>query len=322
MLRTTSTRSTARRVHFIVAVVAFVGLATASCGGGSDGGNGTNTPTTSIASGSSTSSAGGAATTAGPTTAPSAQSIDIGATGYHQGFVWTVNSATFGPSSTGVPTAFVDVSIANPGLQEKQPSSQIALESSGTGYIALSTGMARIDGGGTLNTELEFQVNASSFSLAESSLVLGGATNNQARIAFGPAAPPSLLREPLAAGVTADNAPSSLLVKVSDVTVRWDDPIAYSQTEVGTAYLAVTFSLTSEANSTFAKRNMTLTLPDGSQLEPESAPNSRIDAGVIYEDITAIFVVADPADGDYTFSMTGMIGYAGETFGVSFTVGR
>lgn len=299
-----------RRVLLFLATVVLVA---ASCGGADE------TPRSSTSATPTETSAPGSAAATTTGVPAGQQTIEVGSTAFYQGYVWTVDTAAIGPGPSGVPTVQVTVSIANPGNRNGQPNAQIALESAGKSYTPLRTGMSQIDAGGQLDTELEFQVDAS-FDLNAASLVLGAPENNQARIGFGSAEDDSVLRAPVAAGVATDNAPSPLLVAISQVNVRWDDPLAYAQSASGTAYLSVTFSLSSEASTTFAKRNMELTLPDGSTLEPESSPNDRVDGGVEYPNITAIFLVPNPPSGDYTFSMTGMIGYVGETFSVEFSV--
>jgi len=105
------------------------------------------------------------------------------------------------------------------------------------------------------------------------------------------------------------------------VTLRWDDPVAQAQSPVESVYLAFTVGLLSEKNSTFAKRNVSLVLPDGTALEPDSMPNDRIDAGVLREAVVAHFLAPEPVAGRYTPTLEGLIGYADTVFEVAVELG-
>jgi hypothetical protein len=295
----------------IIAIVAMLTVFAVACGGGGDDEpDATDTPEVVET-----------ATEAGPTSAPATDSMAIDQDVWHAGWKVSLGTATLETDSIGVRIVSIDAVFENLSTSTSSFNSQIAFVSGGNAYsdTALEHELPRVPGGLTGTGIIAIQVD-DDFTLDDATLIIGNPDNNQVTVPIGPDSPDELVTlEPIdiPASGSADAGP--IAFSVTGVEVRADLPDWSDEVEAGKLALTVSFEVTPASgipigNGVLQSDNVALRVPDGSALAVRTDGRSGVNEllqgreGTLISDLSARFIIDQPAAGTYAFIVRGPYG--------------
>lgn len=154
------------------------------------------------------------------------------------------------------------------------------------------------------NTQLRFSISPEKWKPADLAIVFGSGTQSQAKVPLNGDEATTL--KPVTQDSIKGALPVGNLTLTPDLAeVRWDDPVAHTQSDKGEAFLIITGKVKNNSPDAvyyFEQKQATLTLPSG---EKETADTfttkdgSSID-GTKSSEFRLVFTVTDPWPGDYT----------------------
>ncbi|HEX6873280.1 MAG TPA: hypothetical protein VF163_19465 [Micromonosporaceae bacterium] len=255
----------------------------------------------------------GRANTAAATGAAVGQTVTIGKSFWHAGWQVELVKATTKSAKVGRGTVVaVDAVFHNLGTETSEFDSHLLLSGGGVdaSLSPLDSDIPVVPGAGKQNGVLGFQISAD-FTLNNAVLTIGNPANNQAVVPFGGTGTlvtqePRTVPLELAGSITYPiyNKPGTIAIKVTGGELRADIPAGHNEVKKGqlalTLRYAVTYTYADIYSYYWNDNNLLLRLPDGTTIDADlvdGVPNLK--PGATASDLTARFLIKDPAAGNY-----------------------
>ena len=275
-------------------------------------------PTTTAAGGSTASTSKSTGTTTGTT--PTKNQIDTKV--WNSGFTFNLKSWDVAEVD-GVPSVVISLDITNNGSSNAVPYGPFALEADGT---TLDTGDLKNNGDvvakQTASNQLTFQIYDKQFNADETTLTIGSADQQQAKVPLGDVSKATTLQPQAVKQTPAPVNLGNVTLTVNAALVRYDKPNDHTNAPAGKGYLVLA-GKTSNASATdtyyFDSSQVTITRPDGSK------STAQVEADGIQANNTngtfALWYELDtPITGTYTLTFTQPFGEAGAPVSATSTV--
>ena len=287
----------------------------------------TTTPSSTTAA-PTTTAGGSTATTAGKSTGtttgttPTKNQIDTKV--WNSGFTFNLKSWDVAEID-GVPSVVVSVDITNNGTTNAVPYGPYALEADGT---TLDNGELKSNSNTdvvakqTTSNQLIFQIYDKQFNASETTLTIGSADQQQAKVPLGDVSKATTLQPQAVKQTPAPIVLGNVTLTVNAAVVRYDKPNDHTNAPAGKGYLVLA-GKTSNASATdqyfFDSSQVTITRPDGTK------STAQVEADGIQANNTngtfALWYELDtPITGTYTLTFTQPFGEAGAPVSATSTV--
>jgi len=284
------------------------------------------TTTTPSSTAAPTTTAGGTtATSSKPTgtttgTTPTKNKIDTKV--WNSGFTFNLKSWDVAEVD-GVPSVVVSVDITNNGSSNAVPYGPFALEADGT---TLDTGDLKNNGDvvakQTTSNQLVFQLYDKQFNAEETTLTIGSADQQQAKVPLGDVSKATTLQPQAVKQTPAPVVLGNVTLTVNAALVRYDKPNDHSNAPAGKGYLVLA-GKTSNASATdqyyFDSSQVTITRPDGTKSTAE-VESDGIQANNSNGTFALWYLLDTPITGTYTLTFTQPFGESGAPVSATSTV--
>jgi hypothetical protein len=235
--------------------------------------------------------------------------VEVDQTAAYSGFDIDVRDVLIGVDPVGFDVAQVNVVLANRTSGRARLQTAVEIESQGAVAVVDRDATPQLDAGASGEGYFSLRL-AESFRVADAVLFIGRPDRNRVQVPLGESGE-LVTRAPLLVAATSSAADETSSIALTGVTVAWDSADPRAQSEPGSAFLRVDYTLDSTVATALSDDVLSLRLPSGDLVEPENASIGAIDAGQTTEGLFGLFLVSDPARGDYALLYSERFGNGG-----------